>query len=152
MLLGKYINKYYFKYLIYLLIGVITLIIVDYWGLLIPEYLGEIIDLFNEETTLNISMISDILWNLFWIALLSIFLRIVWRYTIFQASTKIEASLRHEMFLKGERLSQKYYHENKVGSIMAWFSTDLETIEEYLGWGTIMIVDALFLSILSIGY
>ena len=94
-------------------------------------------------------MISDILWNLLWIAILSFFGRIIWRSTIFHASTKIEASLRHEMFLKSERLSQKYYHENKVGTIMAWFSTDLETIEEYLGWGTIMIVDAVFLSILS---
>ncbi len=149
MLLGKYINKYYIKYILYLLTGITTLVIVDYWGLLIPEYLGEIIDLFNEGTSLNISMISDILWNLFWIAVLSFFGRIIWRYTIFHASTKIEASLRHEMFLKSERLSQKYYHENKVGTIMAWFSTDLETIEEYLGWGTIMIVDAVFLSILS---
>ena len=54
MLLGKYINKYYLKYIIYLIIGVLSLIIVDYWGLLIPEYLGEIIDLFNEETALKV--------------------------------------------------------------------------------------------------
>ena len=149
MLLGKYINKYYLKYIIYLIIGIVSLVVVDYWGLLIPEYLGEIIDLFNEETALEFSMISGIIGNLFWIAVLSFFGRIIWRYTIFHASTKIESSLRHEMFLKSERLSQKYYHENKVGTVMAWFSTDLETIEEYLGWGTIMIVDAVFLSILS---
>ena len=149
MLLGKYINKYYLKYIIYLIIGIVSLVVVDYWGLLIPEYLGEIIDLFNEDTALEFSMISGIIGNLFWIAVLSFFGRIIWRYTIFHASTKIESSLRHEMFLKSERLSQKYYHENKVGTVMAWFSTDLETIEEYLGWGTIMIVDAVFLSILS---
>lgn len=29
---------------------------------------------------------------------------------------------------------------------MAWFTTDLETIEEFLGWGSIMLVDALFLT------
>ena len=82
MLLGKYINKYYLKYIIYLIIGIVSLVIVDYWGLLIPEYLGEIIDLFNEETALEFSMISDIIGNLFWIAVLSFFGRIVWRYTI----------------------------------------------------------------------
>ncbi len=149
MLLGKYINKYYLKYIIYLIIGVVSLVIVDYWGLLIPEYLGQIIDLFSEESIPEYSMISGFIGQIILIAIMSFFLRIVWRYTIFHASTKIESSLRHEMFLKSERLSQKYYHENKVGTIMAWFSTDLETIEEYLGWGTIMIVDAVFLSILS---
>lgn len=50
------------------------------------------------------------------------------------------------MFQKSEKLSQKYYHENKVGTVMAWFTTDLETIEEFLGWGSIMLVDALFLT------
>ncbi|MCR5232058.1 MAG: ABC transporter ATP-binding protein/permease, partial [Acholeplasmatales bacterium] len=48
------------------------------------------------------------------------------------------------------RLSQKYYHENKVGSIMSWFTTDLETIEEYCGFGTVTIVDAFFLGALVI--
>lgn len=31
---------------------------------------------------------------------------------------------------------------------MAWFTTDLETIEEFLGWGSIMLVDAGFQSVL----
>jgi ATP-binding cassette subfamily B protein len=54
------------------------------------------------------------------------------------------------MFEKAERLSQKYYHENKVGTVMAWFTNDLETIEEYFGWGTIMLVDAIFMSVLVV--
>ena len=73
--------------------------------------------------------------------------RVVRRLSIFHASTGIEASLRQEMFLKSERLSQRYYHETKVGNIISWFTTDLETIEEFFGWGTIMLVDASFLSL-----
>ena len=61
--------------------------------------------------------------------------RIVWRFTLFMASQKIEAGLRHDMFLKGERLSISYYHQNSVGTIMSWFTSDLETIEEFVGWG-----------------
>lgn len=52
------------------------------------------------------------------------------------------------MFIKSEKLSLRFYQENKVGSIMAWFTSDLEVIEEFLGWGTVMLVDAFFLSIL----
>ena len=33
---------------------------------------------------------------------------------------------------------------------MAWFTNDLETIEEMFGWGTMMLVDALFLSVIVI--
>ena len=69
----------------------------------------------------------------------------MWRLSIFNASQRIEADLRHNMFLKAERLSQRYYHENKVGTVMAWFTTDLETIEEFFGWGSVMLVDAMFL-------
>ena len=29
---------------------------------------------------------------------------------------------------------------------MAWFTNDIETVEEFFGWGTIMIIDAIFLS------
>ena len=66
------------------------------------------------------------------------------------ASGKTEAGLRRLMFEKSERLSPRYYHENKVGGVMAWFTSDLSTVEEYLGWGTVMSVDAIFLSILTV--
>ena len=54
------------------------------------------------------------------------------------------------MFLKSERLSQRYYHENKIGTIMSWFSSDVEAVEEFVGWGTIMAVDAAFLSVIAL--
>ncbi|MDE7301526.1 MAG: ABC transporter ATP-binding protein/permease, partial [Clostridia bacterium] len=76
--------------------------------------------------------------------------RIMWRLTIFGASKKTEAGLRQEMFIKSARLPVTYYAKNKVGSVMDIFTADLETIEEFLGWGTIMLFDASFLAILVI--
>ena len=150
MLTGKYLNKYYKKYFWYFIIGGIALIAVDYFQLFIPEYLGQIVDLLDQGSSLDINTIKDIIIGIIAVAIVMFFGRMLWRFTIFYASINIEGSIRHEMFLKSERLSQRYYHENKVGTIMAWFSTDLETIEEYLGWGTIMIIDSLFLSVLVI--
>ena len=57
--------------------------------------------------------------------------RFLWRITIFRASSKIEANLRQEMFIKAEKLPVSYYHENPVGNIMSWFTNDLENIEEF---------------------
>lgn len=150
MLLSKTTNKYYLKYALFFLVGTIALVAVDYFQLYIPEYLGELVSLLDIGASITYSDIKGIVEGLVLVAIVMFFGRIIWRFAIFNASQRIEAGIRHEMFLKAERLSQRYYHENKVGTIMAWFTTDLETIEEYLGWGSIMLVDAAFLSVLAI--
>lgn len=148
MLFGKYINKYYLKYCAFFLIGIIFLIVVDYLQLYVPEFLGQIIDFFdNGSVAGHEKEIGQIIIYVILVSFGMFFGRVVWRLSIFHASTRIEASLRQEMFLKSERLSQRYYHETKVGNIISWFTTDLETIEEFFGWGTIMLVDASFLSL-----
>ena len=148
MIFGKYINKYYLKYWAFFLIGIIFLIVVDYLQLYVPEFLGQIIDFFdNGSVAGHEKEIGQIIIYVILVSFGMFFGRVVWRLSIFHASTGIEASLRQEMFLKSERLSQRYYHETKVGNIISWFTTDLETIEEFFGWGTIMLVDASFLSL-----
>ena len=152
MIFGKYINKYYLKYFLLLLIGIIALVAVDYVQTFIPEYLGDLVNLFDGKDTASVNMdvLLEIIKGVLIVALIMFFGRFLWRITLLNASQKIEASIRHEMFLKSERLSQRFYHENKVGSVMAWFTNDLETIEEMFSWGTMMTVDALFLSVIVI--
>lgn len=149
MLFGKYINKYYAKYCWLFLIGLVGLVAVDVFQLFIPEYLGKLVDMFDGGT-IDTGALKEIILGVMVVALVMFFGRIMWRLSIFNASQRIEADLRHNMFLKSERLSQRYYHENKVGTIMAWFTTDLETIEEFFGWGSVMLVDAMFLSVLAL--
>ncbi len=149
MLFGKYINKYYAKYCWLFLIGLVGLVAVDVFQLFIPEYLGKLVDMFGGGT-IDTGALKEIILGVMVVALVMFVGRIMWRLSIFNASQRIEADLRHNMFLKSERLSQRYYHENKVGTIMAWFTTDLETIEEFFGWGSVMLVDAMFLSVLAL--
>ncbi len=149
MLFGKYINKYYAKYCWLFLIGLVGLVAVDVFQLFIPEYLGKLVDMFDGGT-IDTGALKEIILGVMVVALVMFFGRIMWRLSIFNASQRIEADLRHNMFLKSERLSQRYYHENKVGTVMAWFTTDLETIEEFFGWGSVMLVDAMFLSVLAL--
>ena len=149
MLFGKYINKYYLKYSWLFLIGIVGLVAVDVFQLFIPEYLGKLVDMFDG-SAIDKAALKEIILGVIVVALVMFFGRIMWRLSIFNASQRIEADLRHNMFLKAERLSQRYYHENKVGTVMAWFTTDLETIEEFFGWGSVMLVDAMFLSVLAL--
>lgn len=149
MLFGKYVNKYYLKYWFLFLIGILCLAAVDVAQTFIPRYLGQIID-DNNELIANQDNLLQLIFGILICALVMFIGRCVWRLTIFRASGNIEMGLRKEMFLKAERLSTAYYHENKVGNIMNWFTTDIETIGEFYGWGTVMLVDAIFLSIIVI--
>lgn len=150
VLKGKYISKYFKKYWYLIAIGIIADIFVDAIQLYVPEFLGEVVTIVGNNPNATYEMISDIIFKLILVAFGLMFGRMVMRMTNFRASNKIEADLRHEMFNKAERLSQRYYHENKIGAVMSWFTTDMESITEFTGWGTIMIIDAVFLGALSI--
>ena len=147
MLTGKYINKYYLKYALFFIIGVVALIAVDYFQLEIPKFLGNIVDAIKNGEQLDV---TKIVIDLVIIGVVMCIGRITWRLALLITSQKIESGIRREMFEKSERLSQKFYHENKVGTVMAWYTNDLETIQEYFGWGSIMLVDAVFMSLLVI--
>ena len=149
MLFSKYLNKYYARYWYFFLVGIFALVAVDYVQLYQPEFLGELVDSLKDGTA-TLSSVTRIVTGLLIVAAVMFGGRMLWRYTLFNASLRIQAGLRREMFLKSERLSPTYYHATKVGSIMSWFTTDLETIEEFTGFGTVQLVDAFFLGILVI--
>ena len=127
--------------------GAIALIIVDIVETEVPKYLQIIVD---DIDVLSQEELWGILWKVIICALIILVGRIAWRLFIFYASRKIEAGLRRDMFEKSMRLSSTFYHENKSGTIMGWFTTDIETIGEYFGWGTVMLIDASFLAIIVI--
>lgn len=149
MLFSKHLNKYYARYWYFFLVGIFALVAVDYVQLYQPEFLGELVDSLKDGTA-TLSSVTRIATGLLIVAAVMFGGRMLWRYTLFNASLRIQAGLRREMFLKSERLSPTYYHATKVGSIMSWFTTDLETIEEFTGFGTVQLVDAFFLGILVI--
>ena len=127
--------------------GALSLMIVDIVETEVPKHLQVIVDDINIITQ---EELWGILWKVIVCALIILVGRIAWRLFIFYASRKIEAGLRRDMFAKSMRLSSTFYHENKSGTIMGWFTTDIETIGEYFGWGTVMLIDASFLAIIVI--
>ena len=150
MLFGKYINKYYRKYAFFFIVGIVALVLVDVAQLFVPQFLGDIVNILSDGTISAEDQSKIIYMVIATLVVAGVMMlgRFLWRVTIFHASFKIEAHLREEMFLKAERLSQRYYHENSVGTVMAWFTNDIETIQDFFGWGTIMIVDAFFMGVI----
>ena len=145
MLFGKYLHKYYKKYWPLFLLGVIALVVVDIAQTFIPRFLGQIVDNDNQLVT-DLAELGRIVGYVLLCAAIMFVGRFIWRIAIFRASTGIAAGLRKDMFLKAEQLTPSYYHGVKVGNVMNFFTSDIDEISEFFGWGTVMIVDAVFLS------
>ena len=148
MLFGKYLKKYYIKHGFFMFLGIIFLVLVDIANLAIPELIGNIVELFVENYDPN-SVLSKV--QAFGLQVLIISLaifvgRVIFRLFLFGSSTKVTEGLRQDLFEKSERLDQSYYHTTKVGNVMAWITSDTEEIQEYLGWGTVMLVDGVFMT------
>ena len=156
MFTNRYLRKYFKKYFFFILIGVLALVGVDYIQLYIPEFLGKITGIFTEAGNVGgftADMRKEVLRIVMYTVLVALGMmvgRVLWRICIFHTSKHIEAGLRKEMFDKAEKLDVEYFHENTVGTVMSWFTNDVETIEEFFGFGTVMIVDGGFLSVLVI--
>lgn len=148
MLFGKNVNEYYLKYWYYILIGIIALIFVDVYQLRIPDIIGNIVDEINEQR-ITIQSIEDSVKQMAIVVLVMFIGRFTWRVCIFGNGVRIQADMRAKLFKKSEVLSQVYYQENKVGSIMALYTNDLMTIRQVFGSGMIMLIDAIFLGVIA---
>ena len=148
MLFGKYINKYYKKFGLGIILGVLFLVAVDIVQLFIPDLIGKLVELFEEgynpENVASKVAIYGL--EILVISLAMFFGRIVFRLFLFGSATKITEGLRQDMFEKSQRLDQTYYHANKIGNVMSWMTSDTEEVQEYLGWGTVMLVDGFFMT------
>ena len=159
MLFGKYINKYYIKHLPAILLGIFALVVVDWFQLVIPELYKNVINGINDgkviedgiEYAFNMDYLLDkICLPLIFVILFMVIGRFLWRVCFFGSAIKVETDLRHRMFDKCKDLSQRYYQENKVGTLMSLFTNDLETVQECFGDGMLMMFDALLLGVLAI--
>lgn len=159
MIFGKYINRYYLKHAPVLLLGVLSLLLVDYFQLEIPELYKMVIDGINDgfvtvggaRYEFNISFVLERVCRPFIVIILALVLgRFLWRVCFFGSAISVETSLRREMFDHCKGLSQQYYQTNKVGNLMSLFTNDLDTIQECFGDGVLMFFDALLLGVLAI--
>lgn len=142
-----------------LLLGLISLIVVDYFQLLIPELYGIVINGVNDgyvvidqvNYTFNMELLLDrVCLPFIFVIVFMVIGRFLWRICFFGTAIKVETDIRGKMFDRCKDLSQGYYHKNKVGNLMSLFTNDLETIHECLGMGILSFLDATVLGVWSL--
>ncbi len=159
MIFGKHINKYYLKYALVLLLGLLALIAVDYIQLEVPKLYRLVVngvkdgEVFYRGKTVvfDIDFLLDkVCLPFLGIILVMVVGRFLWRICFFGSAIRVETDIRKNMFNHCKELSQQYYQVNKVGNMMSLFTNDLETVQECFGSGLMMFLDALFLGALSV--
>ena len=159
MIFGKAINRYYLKHAPVLLLGILSLLTVDYIQLLIPELYRLVINGVNlgqvvvDGQTLPFTrevLFQHICLPMIWIVVLMVIGRFLWRVCFFGSAVSVAADLRERMFDHSRRLSQQYYQVNKVGNLMSLYTNDLDTIQECFGDGILMFFDAAVLGIMAL--
>ena len=144
MIFGKYINKYYIKYAPWLLLGIVTLCVVDYAQLIIPNLYQMVINGMNSGAVavdgVTLPFDLDFLLDRVCLPMVGIILvivagRFLWRIGFFGSA---------------KDLSRQFYQENKVGDLMSLFTNDLETVQECFGNGVLMLFDVVCLGGLAI--
>ena len=159
MIFGKYINRYYLKHAPVLLLGILSLLTVDYIQLLIPELYRLVINGVNLGQVVvdgqTMAFTKEVLFQhiclpMIYIVVLMVIGRFLWRVCFFGSAVRVAADLREQMFDHSRQLSQQYYQVNKVGNLMSLYTNDLDTIQECFGDGILMFFDASALGILAL--
>ena len=159
MIFGKHINRYYFRYAHWLILGLLSLVTVDSMQLVIPKFYRMIINGMNggmvevNGTMLPFDMdflLDRICMPLLGVALCMVICRFLWRVCFFGTGIRVEGQLRNRMFDHAKNLSREYYQVNKVGDLMSLFTNDLDAVQESFGWGVMMFFDALLLGLLAV--
>ena len=159
MIFGKHINRYYLRYIGWLILGLLALVMVDYLQLEIPQLYGMVVNGMNNgfvmvdgvQVPFDMDFVLDtICMPMVLIILAMVFGRFLWRICFFGSAVKLEEDLRNRMFSHAKDLSREYYQVNKVGDLMSLFTNDLDTVQECFGWGVMMFFDALLLGVLAV--
>ena len=164
MIFGKHINRYYLKHLPALLLGIFSLVIIDILQLKVPELYGMVINGIKEGFVsvkdvdgpyVNLPFDMDFLLDRICLPMILIIVlmavgRFLWRICFFGSGIKVETDLRGRMFDRCKDLSREYYQVNKVGTLMSYFTNDLETVQDCFGSGILMFADALFLGVMAL--
>ena len=155
----QFINKYFFKYRTKLLLGLLITIIARVFSLFAPRLIGNsltAVEKFLQNPDGNLEQIQNVLLiNILIIigtTLASGFLTFWMRQTIINISRYIEFDLKNEIFWHYQKLTQRFYKNNRTGDLMNRISEDVGKVRMYVGPAFMYSVNTISLFVIVISY
>lgn len=140
-LIKKYAGSY--------LIGILILVVIDYLQTDQPLIVTEAINAITEGTFTG-DIVRETITRLVIIAIAVFLGRIGWRWFIFGSARKIERDMRNDLYTHLQTMDQEFFHEHKAGEIMAYMSSDIETVRMAFAVTVMMGLDTITIGITTI--
>ncbi len=140
---GRYVRRHAWQYLV----GILALYLVDQVNVYIPQYTGMITDGLAQHA-LDLSGVLRLVGMMLLMGAVISVGRFCWRFFIFGSARSIEKEIRNDMFSHLEKLSMRYFNQNKTGDLMTRFINDLFAVRQLLGMTVITTFDASVMLIL----
>ncbi len=134
-----------------ILIGLLSLIIVDLLQLFIPRIIKRVVD---DLTAFKLDAWQLLSYAFFMIGI-AVFIgvfRYIWRRCLLGTARRIEEGLRNMLFAHLQCLSAAYFDGVKTGDLMAHATNDVQQIRMATGMGMVALNDAVVLGLAAIGF
>ena len=155
----KHLNKYFYKYRLNLILGVIIVIIARILLLFTPGLIRNsinVIDEYRKNIIIDQSIVEyELIQNIFLIllaAVLSGFFTFLTRQTIINVSRFIEFDLKNEIYNQYQNLSINFYKRSQTGDLMNRISEDVSRVRMYVGPAVMYSMNTITLLIIVIFY
>ncbi|MFP4212698.1 MAG: ABC transporter ATP-binding protein [Desulfohalobiaceae bacterium] len=135
----------------WILLGVLSLIVVNLLQLLIPRILGKVVD---QLTGLQIGS-GQLVGYAGLIALIALAMggfRYLWRSCLMGNARRLEEGLRNQLLGHIQGLGCSYFDRTKTGDLMAHATNDLHQVRMAAGMGLVAVNDAIFLGLAAVGF
>lgn len=161
-----YLNKYFYKYRVRLLIGILMVVASNYFAVLIPQEIRKALDYVQAQiqgykatpvadqpqlySELGHALLIFGLTVIGFMILKGIFMYFM-RQTIIVMSRLIEYDLRKEIFGHLEQMDLAFFKRSKTGDLMSRISEDVSKVRMYLGPALLYSINLVSLFALTIG-
>lgn len=133
-----YFKKHRYRYMS----GIFLLMMVSIVGLVPPRVVGILINQFGNHTLTRHNLLLGLL-AIAGTALASYGLRYWWRMYLFGGSIGLATELRTILYQHFTRMSPQFYHQKRIGDLMAHATNDVQAVQETAGDGILTLVDSI---------
>jgi ATP-binding cassette subfamily B multidrug efflux pump len=145
------IKPYFAENRFKIVLGLLSLIIVDVLQLIIPLIIKWAVDGLTE---LQIDL-GQLLVYAIYMALIAVSIgafRYAWRWCLLGTSRQVEEGLRNRLFAHIQTLSASYFDRTSTGDLMAHATNDIQQIRMATGMGMVALNDAIVMGAAAIGF
>lgn len=124
------------------LAGVSILVLVAVLNLIPPLVVGRLVDDMRRHT-LTAQQLARWVALLLALGIVVYFLRYLWRQLLFGAAVRLSAQLRAQLYHHFTRMGPAFFHQRRVGDLMAHATNDIQAVEDTATDGILTLVDSI---------